>query len=135
MSEVTRDTSILHTEATLAYADTNEHALEATPTNVQEYKNIVVEFKVTTLSNTTAQTLTFGVATSCYELTGAVAFAELTSGYWYTNAITLNAGADIFYYEITIPANEVLGNYIYTKYQYAADPTGDPTVEVRLNLI
>ena len=137
MSEVTRDTSILHASAVLDYTaqTTVDTALEATPTNIQDYKNIVLEIKVTTLDTTTAQTLTIGVATSCYELTGAVAVAQLTADYWETEAITLATSAGTAYYNLAIPAHEAYGNYIYTKAKYGADPTGDPTIEVRLNLI
>ena len=135
MSEVTRDTQVLFASAVIAYADTNEHALVATPTNMQEYKNLVLEIKVTTLDTTTAQSLTIGMGTSCYELTGAAAIAGFDSGYWETKVITLATSAGTAYYNLTIPANEVYGNYIYSKYTYGADPTGDPTVEVKLNFI
>ena len=124
----------LFSSAELAYADTNEHEL-GKPTQIALYKNIVVEFKVTTGAATTAQTLTFGLATSNYELTGAVAFAELTSAYWYTKTVTLNAGADVFYHKITIPAGEINGKFLYSKYAYGADPTGDPTIEAKISYI
>jgi len=132
---VNGDSYSLFDSAELAYADTNEHALVATPTQIALYKNIVVEFKVTTDADTTAQTLTFGLATSNYELTGAVAVAELTSAYWYTKTVTLNAGADVFYHKITIPAGEINGKFLYSKYAYGADPTGDPTIEAKISYI
>ena len=124
----------LFASATIAYADTNEHALGAVK-EVEYYKNLVAEFKVTTLSNTTGQTLTFGLATSNYQLTGANAIAELASAYWSPVAITLATGADVFYYKITIPAEEINGKYLYSKYAYGADPTGAPTIEAKISYI
>ena len=135
IGRISEESAVLHAKATLAYADTNDHALEADPIELDGYKDIVLEIKVTTLANTTAQTLTIGVATSHHLLTGDEAVAELTADYWKTKVITLNAGVDVFYYKIHIPANEILGKYLYTKYAYGADPTGDPTIEVKLNLI
>ena len=125
----------LHASATLTYADTNEHALEATPTEIKLYREVVAEIKVTSLAGTTAQTLTIGMATSNYDVTGAEAVAAFNSAYWTTKVITLNAGADVLYYPLTINASDIKGKYLYTKYEYGADPTGDPTVEVKLNFI
>ena len=125
----------LHTDATLTYANTNETALEATPTTLEYYKDIVLEIKVTSLANTTGQTLTIKAATSDYLVTGAEAIAAFESGYWTSKAITLNAGVDTLYYKLAIAANEICGKYLYTSTTYSADPTGDPKVEVKLNLI
>lgn len=125
----------LFASATLAYADTNEHALMATPEELIYYLDAILEIKIDTVAATTAQSLTFAIATSNYELTGANAVAELTNEYWTSKSITLNAGEDTYYYRIAIPANEINGKFLYAKYAYGADPTGDPTVEVKLNLI
>ena len=122
--------------AVIAYADTNEHALTTNPLeNIEYYKELVFEIKVTSGAGTTAQTLTLGFATSNYEVTGAEAIAAFESGYWEEKEITLNAGADVLYYKTTIAAADIKGKFLYSKYTYGADPTGDPTVEVKLNFI
>ena len=125
----------LFASATLAYADTSEHELIADPKQLIYYKNLVVEFKITTSASTTAETLTFGLATSNDQYSGADALGILTSEYWTNKAITLNAGEDTLSYFIRIPANELNCKYLYAKYAYSADPTGDPIVEINYNLI
>ena len=123
----------------LAYPDhNNEKELIATPKEIEYYKDLVAEFKVTTNANTADVNLTVGMATSNYELTGANAL-KLDSDYWTTKVINLtNASAETNYYTVTINANEIKGKFVYFKFQYSGDPVGttsDPVVEVFLNLI
>ena len=127
----------LFDSAVLVYADANEHALVATPNSLEYYKEIVAEIKITYTGNPADKNLTFGIATSNYELTGANAISQLDSEYWSTNVIDLNTsgGTSTEYYLITIPASDIKGKYLYSKYQYEGEPTNDPTVEVKLNFI
>ncbi len=127
----------LHASATLTYADNNEHALEAKPTELKLYREVVVEIKLTYAGNPADKNLTFGIATSNYELTGANAISQLDSEYWTTKVIDLNTsgGTSTEYYLITIPASDIKGKYLYSKYKYEGEPTNDPTVEVKLNFI
>jgi len=126
----------LFDSATLVYADANEHALGTVQT-IEYYKEVVVEIKLTYAGNTADKDLTFGIATSNYELTGANAISQLDSAYWSTKVIDLNTsgGTSTEYYLITIPASDIKGKYLYSKYQYEGEPTNDPTVEVKLNFI
>jgi len=121
--------------AVLTYANTNETALIATPLEIDYLKGQVLEIKVVTSGSTQAKVLTIGVATSNEELTGANAVTQLTSNYWKTVAITLNAGVATYYYPKKLTESDLLGKYLYVKYQYAEDPVGDPTITVTLNKI
>lgn len=127
----------LHDSATLDYADTNEHALEDTPRQIEYYKDYIVEFKITYAGNPDDVNLILGVATSNIELTGDNAVSQLSSDYWETKTIDLNTagGTSTEYYRIRITANEINGKNLYTKYQYSGDPSNDPTVEATLNMI
>ena len=122
----------------LAYTSAIEYALIATPKEIEYYKDLVAEFKVTTNASTADVNLTVGMATSNYELTGANAL-KLDSDYWTTKVINLtNASAETNYYTVTINANEIKGKFVYFKFQYSGDPVGttsDPVVEVFLNQI
>ena len=126
----------LFTSATLVYADANEHALGDVK-EMEYYKDLVAEIKLTYAGNPADKNLTFGIATSNYELTGANSISQLALNYWSTVVIDLDTsgGTSTDYYKINIPASEINGKYLYSKYQYEGEPTNDPTVEVKLNYI
>ena len=127
----------LFASGVLEYHETDvAYALISTPKKLKYYTDIVVEFKVTTSDDTTNETLTFGIATSNYELSGSNAIDQLTSGYWTSKAITLtDESGDVLNYMIRIPANELNGKFVYAKYAYSADPIDSPTIEAKLNLV
>ena len=117
----------LRASATLTYADTNTNALvEPSVYEVEYYKDIVIEVKVTSLSNTTAQTLTIAAATSNYLVTCAEAIAAFE---------TKDGQGDVLYYKFAIAANDICGKYLYLSSAYGADPTGDPAIEIMFNAI
>lgn len=130
-----KDVKVIRASTTLAYADTNEHALNETPEENECYQDLVLEITVTVLDTTTAQSLTIGLASSNEELTGTEAIDQFESAYWETKVITLKTAAHTDKYLVRVAANELNGKYIYTKYAYGADPTGEPVVGANLNSI
>ena len=134
----TDDTTVtVHTQATITYADTSEHALEATPTELTYYKNCKLRIPITYTGNPGDVNLTIGAATADIELTGAQALAQFSSDFWTTKVIDLNTsgGTSTFQELLEIDAADINGQYLYTKYQYSGDPSNDPSVGVILSKV
>ena len=68
----------LYASASLDYNGGDVTELMALPKQLIYYKDLVAEFKITTSASTTAETLTFGLATSNYELSCSEAIAQFS---------------------------------------------------------
>ena len=130
-------TTVISAAAVLTYENTNELPLVTTPQRINKYKNLIAEITVLYTGNPNDVDLTFGMATSNIELTGANAIANLDSAYWATKVIDLNTsgGTGTEYYTFKIAQEDIKGKFVYFKYKYEGDPGNDPNITFNLNYI